>query len=143
MKDKASRKRTTTRTRGSKATIKSSVDQWITKSNREWGDVMWSPKRGNWAVTRDLVYSHPVTTSLLPQLSPSSLVYTLTLGCYSLAASYGRIGPWWRKDWVPEFSTSALQGPIRDWLAWPGDLHSYRTSLAALDRCGSEECSAP
>jgi hypothetical protein len=74
MKGKTSRKGTTTRTRGSKATIKSGVDQWITKRNtgNSWGmggcDGGGAPKGETGMVTRDLVYSH--SPSYLPVFSP-------------------------------------------------------------------------
>lgn len=124
MKERTSRKRTTTRTRGSKATIKSRVDQWITKRNtgNSWGmggmRWKWSSQRGNWdGHTRSCLLPSTPAPSYLPVFSlissPSSLVETLTLEYYSLAAFYGGIGPWWRRDRDPEFSTVALQGPMR------------------------------
>lgn len=81
MKGKTSRKGTTARTRGSKATIKSRVvDQWIAKriTGNSWGmggcDGGGAPKGETGTVTRDLVYSHPPSYSLTDWSSPSSPV---------------------------------------------------------------------
>lgn len=83
MNGKTSRKGTTTRTRGSKATIKSRVvDQWIAKRLLaivgEWGDAMEVelPKGKLGRSHADLVYSHPPSYSVVFSLisGPSSLV---------------------------------------------------------------------
>lgn len=77
MKGKTSRKGTTTRTRGSKATIKSRVDQWITKRNtgNSWGmggfamEVELPKGKLGWSHAILFTPIHPVTSQPSPLIS--------------------------------------------------------------------------